>query len=264
MEPFFKAIELSLGINRQATKIALGGFVVMALAIGLVQLTDDDTLTFWRLLVAQVALMVFMLVITQLPLLARRLLAWVVALCFASTVVTATIQSVTENRFRPPLALASCIISFYFAESCQSSPATVSAAGPGLFGAAFAQDATGTGGPALTGEALTGEALTKAQGQARLFIQFAGYERAEVIKLAGFLATSGWRVEGGDRGGERVGTAAGLNEVRYFNPDDAALAQALADTLRKVTPGKDIGLQDLSATSYGKAEPGLLEVWVSE
>ena len=259
MEPFFKAIEVSLGINRQATKIAIGGFVVMALAIGLVQLADDDTLTFWRLLVAQVGLMVFMLVITQLPLLARRLLAWVVALCFASTMVTATIQSVTENRFRPPLALASCIISFYFADSCQHSPANVSAAGPGLFGAAFAQETTATAGPALTGED-----LAKAQGQSRLFIQFAGYQRAEVVKLAAFLTESGWRVEGGDRGGERVTTAAGLNEVRYFNPGDAALAQALAGTLQQVNPGKVIGVQDLSASSYGKAEPGLLEIWVSE
>jgi uncharacterized membrane protein HdeD (DUF308 family) len=259
MEPFFKAIELSLGINRQATVIALGGFVVMALAIGLVQLADDDTLTFWRLLVAQVALMLFMLVITQLPLLARRLLSWVVAVCFAATMVTATIQSVTENRFRPPLALASCIISFYFAESCQSSPANVSAAGPGLFGAAFAQDAT-----VAATDALTGEALAKAQEQSRLFIQFAGYDRADVVKLALLLSESGWRVEGGDRGGERVGTAAGLNEVRYFNPGDAALAQALAGTLQQVNPGKVIGVQDLSASSYGKAEPGLLEIWVSQ
>ncbi|MCU0903443.1 MAG: hypothetical protein MUE83_06160 [Tabrizicola sp.] len=259
MEPFFKAIEMSLGINRQATVIALGGFVVMALAIGLVQLADDDTLTFWRLLVAQVALMLFMLVITQLPLLARRLLAWVVAVCFAATMVTATIQSVTENRFRPPLALASCIISFYFAESCQSSPATVSAAGPGLFGAAFAQDATVAAGPALTGEA-----LAKAQGEARLFIQFAGYERAEVVKLAMVLSEAGWRVEGGERGGERVTTATGLNEVRYFNPGDSGLALALAETLQGVNPDKVIGVQDLSATTYGKTQPGLLEIWVSE
>lgn len=260
MEPFFKAIELSLGINRQATKIALGGFVVMALAIGLVQLADDDTLTFWRLLVAQVALMVFMLVITQLPLLARRLLAWVVALCFASTMITATVQSVTENRFRPPLALASCIISFYFAESCHSSPASITSAGPGLIGAAFAQDST----TPLAAPALTGPALAEAQARARLFIQFTGYQRSEVVKLAAMLAGSGWRVEGGDRGGERVTSAAGLNEVRYFNPDDAALAMALAETVQASSPGKTFKVQDLSASRYGKGEAGLLELWISE
>jgi hypothetical protein len=260
MEPLFKAIELSLGINRQATMIAVGGFVVMALAIGLVQLADDDTLTFWRLLVAQVVLMVFMLVITQLPLLARRLVAWVVALCFASTVVAATVQSVTENRFRPPLALASCIISFYFADSCNSSPANVNSMAPGLIGVAFAQDSTD---PAA-GPALTGAELAAAQERARLFIQFAGYQRGEVVKLAMLLTEAGWKVEGGDRGGERVTTAAGLNEVRYFNPDDAALAAALAETLQAAHPLKPVTVQDLSASSYGKAQPGLLEVWVSE
>jgi hypothetical protein len=260
MDPFFKAIELSLGINRQATVIAAGGFVVMALAIGLVQLADDDTLTFWRLLVAEVVLMVFMLVITQLPLVARRMLAWVVALCFASTVVAATVQSVTENRFRPPLALASCIISFYFAESCNSSPATVSSAAPGLIGAAFAQTTTE---PAPV-QALTGTALTEAQARTQLFIQFAGYPRSEVVTLATALKDSGWQVVGGDRGGERVTTAAGLNEVRYFNPEDAALAAALAETLHAADPAKPIKVQDLSASSYGKAQPGLLEVWVSE
>jgi hypothetical protein len=260
MEPFFKAIEMSLGINRQATRIAVGGFVVMALAIGLVQLADDDTLTFWRLLAAQVGLMLFMLVITQLPLLARRMLAWVVALCFAFTVIAATVQSVTENRFRPPLALASCIISFYFADSCNSSPATVNAMGPGLIGAAFAQVSAD---PAL-GPALTGTALVEAQRKARLFIQFAGYKRGEVIKLALFLAEAGWTVEGGERGGERVATAAGLNEVRYFNPEDAALAAALVETLRTANPRTPISVQDLSASSYGKAQPGLLEVWISE
>jgi uncharacterized membrane protein HdeD (DUF308 family) len=260
MEPFFKAIEVSLGINRQATTVAMGGFVVMALAIGLVQLADDDTLTFWHLLVAQVALMVFMLIITQLPLLARRMLAWVVALCFAFTAVAATVQSVTGNLFRPPLPLASCIISFSFAPSCTSTPSDTSSLPAGFIGVAFAQDAT----DASTVPALTGEALTAAQGTSRIFIQFAGYKRDYVVKVAALLAQTGWRVEGADRGGERVTTAAGLNEVRYFNPDDLALATALADTLKAEMPGKEIKLQDLSASRYGKAETGLLEIWISE
>lgn len=260
MEPFFKAIQLSLGINRQATMIAVGGFVVMALAIGLVQLADDDTLTFWRLLVAQVGLMVFMLVITQLPLLARRMLAWVVALCFAFTVVAATVQSVTENRFRPPLALASCIISFYFADSCNSSPAIVSSGGPGMIGAAFAQESTTRSLIPI----LTGFALAEAQKRSKLFIQFAGYQRGEVVKLAKLLEEAGWTVQGNERGGERVKTAEGLNEVRYFNPKDAAVAAALARTLQAAQPLKTVTVQDLSGSSYGMAQAGLLEVWVSE
>lgn len=260
MEQILKAVEVSLGINRQATRIAVGGFVVMALAIGLVQLSDDDTLTFWHLLVAQVALMVFMMVITQLPIVARRMLAWVVALCFAFTVIAATLQSVTENRFRPPLALASCIISFYLSASCNATPAETSGLGPTLIGAAFAQDATE---PAEV-PALAGDELAGAQQRARLFIQFAGYRRGSVIELADLLTRAGWRVEGGQRGGERVMSAAGLNEVRYFNAGDAALAAALAEALRVAWPSKEVTLQDLSASKWGKAETGLLELWLSE
>ena len=55
-----------------------------------------------------------------------------------------------------------------------------------------------------------------------------------------------------------------MNEVRYFHAGDAALAASLAEALRVVWPGKTVNLQDLSATRYGKAETGLLEVWVSE
>jgi hypothetical protein len=70
-------------------------------------------------------------------------------------------------------------------------------------------------------------------------------------------------VEGADRGGERVSAAAGLNEVRYFNAGDAALAAALAQAVGTADPGKQVTLQDLSASRYGKSTPGLLEVWVS-
>jgi hypothetical protein len=256
----FKAIEMSLGINRQATQIAVGGFVVMALAIGLVQFADDDKLTFWRLLVAQVVLMVFMLMLTQLPLLARRMMAWVLTLCFSFIMVTATLQSATGNRFTPPLALSSCIISFYLADNCQTTPADTSLNALALVGAAEAQDATD---PAAV-PALTGAELTSAQEGARLFLQFAGYRRPEIVALADRLVRGGWRVEGADRGGERIVTAAGLNEVRYFNPADAGLAAALAASIRTAIPGKDVTVKDLSASRYGKDDTGLLEVWISE
>jgi hypothetical protein len=200
-----------------------------------------------------------MMAITQLPLLARRLLAWVVALCFAATAITATVQSVTENRFRPPLALASCIISFYFADSCNSSPALTRVSALSLVGAAFAQD-TAEASPAAP---LMGEALKSAQSTTHLFIQFAGYDRSDVVSLAERLGEEGWMIEGADRGGERVATAAGLNEVRYFHPGDAALAAALAQDIWTVRPGRTISVQDLSATAYGQSTPGHLELWVS-
>jgi hypothetical protein len=167
---------------------------------------------------------------------------------------------VTGNLFRPPLPLASCIISFSFAPSCVSTPSDTSGLSAAFLGAAFAQDATD---PSAS-LALTGEALMAGQSQSRIFIQFAGYKRDYVIKIAAMLSQSGWRVAGAERGGERVTTAAGLNEVRYFNPADMALAAALKDALQAEMPGKDIKLQDLSATRYGTAETSLMEIWISE
>jgi hypothetical protein len=55
-----------------------------------------------------------------------------------------------------------------------------------------------------------------------------------------------------------------MNEVRYFHTGDAALATALADALRALWPSKVVKVQDLSASRFGSAGTGLLEVWVSE
>ena len=256
MEPLFKAIETSLGINRQATKIAVGGFVVMALAIGLVQFADDDTLTFWQLLVGLLGLMVLMMALTQLPLLARRLVGWVLTACFSFVAITATGQAITFNGC-PRLASATCILSFHMAASC-----TISRPGAGgeVTGAVAGPD-PGTvfaGGLVLTG-------LTFVQaGEERVFIQFAGYKRGWVVDLAGKLAEGGWQVEGGERGGERIAAAAGLNEVRYFNPAEAERAAALAEELATAAPGTVPTVVDLSGGKYGQSEPGLLEIWISE
>jgi hypothetical protein len=256
MEPIFKAIETSLGINRQATRIAIGGFVVMALAIGLVQLLDDDTLTFWQLLVGLLGLMALMMVLTQLPLLARRVVAWVLTACFSFVAITATGQAVTFNAC-PRLASATCILSFHMASSCAVSRP---GAGEVVTGAA---DGPEPGTIFAAGVVLTGITFVQATEE-RVFIQFAGYKRDWVVGVAEKLADAGWRVEGGDRGGERIAAAEGLNEVRYFNPADAERAAALVEALTTAVPGKAATVVDLSGSAYAQAQPGLLEIWISE
>lgn len=256
MEPIFKAIETSLGINRQATRIAIGGFIVMALAIGLVQLLDDDTLTFWQLLVGLLGLMVLMMVLTQLPLLARRVVGWVLTACFSFVAITATGQAITFNAC-PRLASATCILSFHMAASC-----TVSRPGAAevVTGAAEMPE---TGTVFAAGIVLRDLTFLQATDE-RVFIQFAGYKRGWVVGVAEKLAAAGWHIEGGDRGGERIAAAAGLNEVRYFNPADAERAAALAEAVTAAAPGTVATVVDLSASKYGQGQPGLLEVWISE
>ena len=253
----FKSIEVSLGINRRATQIAMGGFIVMALAIGLLQFLDDDRLTFWHLLAGLVALMVFMLVITSLPLLARRVLAWVLTICLSFIAVTATAQAITKNGITG-LAPAHCILSYFMSQTCEVSPALINASTFALIGAAWAQAS------ATDPQPLTGDALGTAKTGASVFIQFAGYRRDSVVTLAEALSRDGWPVEDPGRGGERIVTAAGLNEVRYFFTDDGATAAALAAAVTPLVGGQPIALRDLSQTQYGKSAPGHLEVWISE
>ncbi|MCB6178274.1 hypothetical protein LHP98_09040 [Rhodobacter sp. Har01] len=255
------AVQTSLGINRTATKIAIGGFVVMALAIGLMQMLDNDTLSFWQLLAALVALIVVMMVLTQLPLLARRLLCWVMTLCLTFVAVTATAQAITFNGI-PWLAPSTCILSFHLAPSCViSGPAAGS--GPAIGGAGLSLAGAAQAGT-LPQAQLLGLADLAGQDTARVFIQFAGYSRGWAEKLAAALVQSGWQVQGADRGGERISAAAGLNEVRYFHPSDAELAAALAKAAQDWRAGAPVGVVDLSATKFGRSEPGLLEVWISE
>lgn len=256
MEPVFKAIETSLGINRQATRIAIGGFVVMALAIGLAQFADDDTLTFWQLLVGLLGLMVLMMVLTQLPILARRVVAWVLTACFSFIAITATGQAITFNAC-PRLASATCILSFHMAASCAvSRPGAAEA----VTGAAEGPE------PATVfaaGIVLTGITFVQATDE-RVFIQFAGYKRDWVVGVAETLAAAGWRVEGEGKGGERIAAATGLNEVRYFNPADAPRAAALVEALTAAAPGTVAAVVDLSGSPYAQPQPGLLEIWISE
>lgn len=253
------AIQTSLGINRKATILAIGGFVVMAAAIGLFQMADDDRLTFWQLLAGLAALIVLMMVLTHLPLTARRAIGWVLAGCFSFIAVTATLQTVTDNGI-PRLASATCILSFHLAASCTVSPA----------GAAVAGEPNAMLEPGSPfGNGMVVRAITFTQGttpapEERVFIQFAGYGRKSIIDLAGLLVSAGWRVEGADRGGERIAGAAGLNEVRYFNPGDADRAAALAAKAGEWAGGRVFAVVDLSASRYGKAERGLLEIWISE
>lgn len=256
MELFFKAIETSLGINRQATRIAVGGFVVMALAIGLVQLLDDDSLTFWQLLVGLLGLMVLMMVLTQLPLLARRVVGWVLTACFSFVAITATGQAITFNAC-PRLASATCILSFHMAASCAISR-------PGATEAVTGAAEGPTPGTLFAAGIVVHDIAFVQATDERVFIQFEGYDRGWVVGLAEKLAAAGWQVEGGDRGGERIAAAAGMNEVRYFNPADADRAAALAETLATAAPGTAATVVDLSTSKYGQPQAGLLEVWISK
>ncbi|WP_332772043.1 hypothetical protein [Phenylobacterium sp.] len=98
------------------------------------------------------------------------------------------------------------------------------------------------------------EAFTQA-----VFIQFAGLiQRADVAAVNRSLRDAGWNMQGTD--GERIGTAAGLNEVRFSAEADRPAAEALA---RALTAAK-LGNKDVVARHVRIIKPGTLEAWISK
>ncbi|MFA5119555.1 hypothetical protein [Zavarzinia sp.] len=92
-----------------------------------------------------------------------------------------------------------------------------------------------------------------------VFIQFAGFPRADVTVLAFKLLALGWKVERPDLGGERTSAAVGTHEVRYGAPQDRAAARELARILNDDGRVKEV----VSIAATKSISTGTLEVWIS-
>lgn len=252
MNPF-DAFKDTLGLNRQATIITVGGFVVISTAIGLLQRLNDQTVTIWHMLGALVGLILFMMFLAQTPLLVRRGVGSLIAILFSVWAV-ALVGSVLAPNALNALGISSthCIATFHFAERCQVSSAL---AGEGIQPQATVNADTA---PAAPPQA----AVTS---KVPVFIQFAGYQRQVIIDIAEKLGVSGWNVRGATQGGERTANAAGLAEVRYFNSADKPVAEALAASVSAAMNGSpNIMIKDLSNTRYAQAPNSHMEVWIGE
>lgn len=90
-----------------------------------------------------------------------------------------------------------------------------------------------------------------------VYIQFAGTIKREAVDaLNAALRVGGWKVPGDP---ERIGSAAGLNEVRYGEERDAAAAKALADAISRTS----LSSAPVTAKQVSLVRPGVLEVWIS-
>ncbi|SFD27885.1 hypothetical protein SAMN05428997_12330 [Bosea sp. CRIB-10] len=88
----------------------------------------------------------------------------------------------------------------------------------------------------------------------RVDFQFAGYVRAQAQAVSSALKALGWRIDGE----ERTANAAGINQIRYGDPKDAASAELLAADARRA--GASPALRVLRVAEI---KPGRLEVWIS-
>lgn len=96
--------------------------------------------------------------------------------------------------------------------------------------------------------------------QYSVYIQFAGYDRPQIVSLADALAKQNWNVQGRDQGGERKTSAAGLSEVRYHDAPQKAAADALAGAINAT------GMLNTQVKTVALAaiQPTALEVWIGQ
>ncbi len=91
----------------------------------------------------------------------------------------------------------------------------------------------------------------------RVYLQFAGYHRDTIIKLADVLSSTGWRIQGADRGGERLKAAANLAQVRYHSEAQKDAADMLAKEII------DTGVNtETQAVKVPVVNENVLEVWI--
>ena len=92
-----------------------------------------------------------------------------------------------------------------------------------------------------------------------VWIQFAGSLRREQMIDLGRQIAANWTVPGANRGGERIGAAAGLNEIRFGPSSDEAAARLLAVEVAQtsIVSGRP------SIRRVPSIPPKSLELWIS-
>jgi hypothetical protein len=248
-----KYVETALSLDRRAAKFIFFGFLLLVLSAYLVSQIQDVNLPVFAM---PVALLVFCVVIASLARMSGRLktlLSWALILLFLAWLTAFVLQAVTGSRLTPPLATASCMMSPW-EERCQITQQS----------AALAETTPAAElVRALPGLAPSGPPAGLTNN--RVLVQFAGLVREDVVAMSTALVAQGWKVEGADRGGERLAAAAGLMEVRYFHAADAPGATALASAVtaaREAFPA--VGIRDFSQTPLAAQVPaGQFEIWIS-
>ena len=275
----FSTLESALKLHRTATRWLVGGFLVLILSVAFAEnVKDTANVPFWVIPLVLLVFSVIVQALASLPGVLRTLLCWLLVVIFAIWVVLLSTQVFSGNRISA-IPSSTCLLRFWDAVcgGVRSDPLTTVAAA----NAPVEPPAPPVPPPATpetrqlvvpdtpaADASLPDASLPAADKQlARIYLQFSIYPRDVPIAMAAGLAALGWKIEGGEAGGERTGNADGLHEVRYFHESDADLARSLAKDLSGVTPGTpEIIVNDLSANEALSAKVPLhqLEIWISK
>lgn len=251
-----KTLQTALKINRPAATLLTGGFLVLALAVVLGNQLQDSGLTFWHIPLALLGFSILVAVFARMPQTLSTVACWTLVILALLFAVGVTGQILAGNTL--PYAKLDCLTGFLKPGACNTSPAIVPGAGEAEVPAAVDPEAE-------TDASASDPAVAQVDRQTgEVYIQFAGFERDAVKEIAKTLLDLGWPIQGAELGGERYAHAAGLNEVRFFNPDDKGRAEQLARDLSAAMAGRTVKVLDVSDSSYAMDTPGHLEIWISE
>lgn len=187
-------------------------------------------------------------------------------------------QVLMADRFHPPVARAACL-----ANPFQPGCALSAEYGNAALAQADTSDVTAaTGRDPIVGQVtrITAEGVTVSEplileapafvppeGNG-VFIHFAGaINRQDIVATAATLVDAGWTVPWADNGGERLTVAVGLNEIRYFNADDAQAAEELARQFAEAADWvslETLKLRDLSGAGLSPKFEHQFEIWTSD
>jgi hypothetical protein len=185
-------------------------------------------------------------------------------------------QVMSSNMLNPPLAKAACFFN-PFQAACPLSASYSTAAVEQAHVEDVTEDPTAVPIIAQMTRVEDGETISEVlvlekaafvpPAENRVFVQFAGaISRDDVVTAARALTNAGWEVPDAEKGGERTANAANLNEIRYFNADDAQaaleLARSFAESATWVAAG-DLKVRDLSGAGFSPQAAHQFEIWTS-
>jgi hypothetical protein len=241
------ALQQLYGMDKEAARFLAGGIGVFAAAAVVLSFGIDlQTMLLVGLYVVGLALL--MVVVVHLPLILRLVLGTFLTLLIIAVVTLFFISAVTTPAWPKP---SYCLAKFWL--PCAEATAGVVERNASTLNARVdvppripaASDSTKAGPDA-------------AVQPTRVYIQFAGLiTRESVARLNASLRRGGWQAQGGS--GERVASAAGLNEVRYSPQDSAETAKALADAVTAT----GIGSAPVSIRAMAIVPKGTMELWIS-
>ena len=236
-------------VNKPVALFLFGGWLALNVAAAIYN--ADLGISFQGLLALLLVLSLVVGALAILPRLPKVLLGWLMVILFAGWLVVVFVQVATSSGFTPPLAPVNCLLG-PLGSDCNRS---------------LSIEANTSGIAPLPPVVVPPPSFLDVSA-AKVFVQFAGFVRQDVVAISTALAKDGWNIQGADQGGERLSAAAGLNEVRFFHSEDAGLANELASALKAkmAAEGRGIVVKDLSGLPEfaAKAPKGLLEIWISK